>query len=200
MFWFNRLTFCVIAALTLKLASGFDLKCEESDETFFHYGEYRVCLVKDLVITTPNKVVTSVNGDINPSQLIGIDIKDQTMNYFPKGLGKFFPNLMFLRSRKSHLKTLHKEDFKSMSQLEWIAIYGQDIETLDSDLFEYTPKLNLVYLEKNKIKHVGDGLLRGLKDLNFAYFSDNPCINKEGKTKEEIKSLILKLEENCSSL
>lgn len=156
-----------------------------------------MCLVENLVITSPNKVIKSIDGNLSPSQFIGIEIKNTTMNYFPKGIGKFFPNLKVLRVRNTKLKVIEKNDFKFMSKLEMIDISGQDLKNLDGNLFDYTPKLRFVYLSTNQLNHIGFGLLEGLKQLQEAYFSFNACIDRDATSENEIPGLILEMKKTC---
>lgn len=188
---------CLIITAIVNVTISYDLKCDVKASGTKDFGKYKVCYVKDMIITAKNETIKLMNGNPKSSKLKAIEIKDQTMNFFLKRIGKFFPDMKFLRARNTQLKTIGRDDFKFMTQLEWIDISGQEIQSLDGNLFTFTPKLRFISFTVNKLQHVGPGLLKKLDNVQKVSFSFNACIDRDAKSKNEIAGLILEMEKTC---
>ena len=176
---------------------GYDLKCEVIKEPWYLVGEIEFCNAKSVNIRSMNEEITSVNGRTEPTSLQGLWISDQTVNYLPKGIDKFFPDLKGLGVQSSKLKSLTQDDLKSLPQLVYANFLNNDLESLDGDMFKFNPKLRNIHFSMNKIKYVGENLLNLLKDLQFIRFASNICININAETSPEIPALIRKLKTQC---
>lgn len=158
-----------------------------------------LCRVMDLVITSQNDTITSVNGQVAPLTDVNIvHIFHQTINYFPKGLDKLFPNLEAIQLLHSPLKSIEQSDLKPFgSKLKKFIVGGNQIESLNNDLFEYNSELRWIGFQENKLKSVGKNILKPLKKLQRAYFDDNECIDKAALNEKELSGLVAELEEKC---
>lgn len=115
----------------------------------------------------------------------------------PKGIEKFFPNLIGFQWNSRNLETFTSNDIKPFPELQVLSIWGNKLISLDGDSFKHTPKLVFVQFSANLLEHVGYDLLQELNDLTYVYFSFNPCIDMLAETPESIAKLKVKLQIQC---
>lgn len=127
-------------------------------------------------------------------------ISSQVLNYIPKNLVQFFPNLKAIRWNHSKLLSIKAEDLKPLPNLVYFASWGNEISSLDSDVFKYTKKLRYLQMFSNQLEHVGHDLLTDLKDLQFVNFNSNPCIKVLASTSKAINQLNELLPVSCPPL
>lgn len=84
---------------------------------------------------------------------------------FQKTFFAFFNNIQGFRILNVNLKAISKFDLQEFSKLEQFISNENPIETIDGDLFSFTPKINYIQFRQNKITNVGPNLLSSLKDL-----------------------------------
>lgn len=176
---------------------SFDLECDIRETDFEWVGKVKQCTAKNVDITTSNEEITSINGHTEPTNIQILWISGQTVAYLPKGIDKFFPNLKGLVVASSNLKSLKQDDLKLLHQLGVVGFNGNDLESLEGDLFEFNPKLKLVNFASNKLRYVGENLLNNLKDLQVASFESNDCIKVNAPASSEIAALIEILKSEC---
>lgn len=87
----------------------------------------------------------------------------------------FFPNLKAFYLYDAKLKTVSK-DVLQYPSLRYLSLRNNELVTLDVDLFEYTPELEVIRFKLNLIQHVGLHLLSRLDNLKIALFNTNACI------------------------
>lgn len=121
----------------------------------------------------------------------------QTLHYLPNNLGNFFPNLRAIWCHESQLLKISAETLKPFPNLMEFGARNNALETLDGDLFKYTPKLKWIYFSSNLIQHVGYDLMTDLIDLQNAIFLKNPCINVTANGFLEIQELNMQLPRKC---
>lgn len=73
----------------------------------------------------------------------------------PKNITNFFPNVDAIDWISGNLTKITSENLKPFSNLLWLYVSNNNIEQLDSDLFQHAPKMRLVVFYGNKIQHVG---------------------------------------------
>jgi hypothetical protein len=133
-------------------------------------------------MTSPNQQITSING-VSGSSATRNDVTSfralsQLINYFPRGLAKFFPKIEGIYVSSSKLKAITKQDLEQFPQLKEIWAHHLDIEKLDDDLFASNQKVLFIDFEQNKIKFIGEETFEPLKQLTGLYLNANQCINK----------------------
>lgn len=180
---------------------AFNLECDIITGGFLAMGIMKYCKAKNLIITKPNQTITSVNGQPASSfvdqNVKGIYVYSQTVNYFPRGSEKFFPDIEGIQIGFSKLKSVDKCDLESLRKLRHLYLHQNDLESLDADLFENNLELEVIYFNSNKLTSVGEFILSKLTKLEQAYFQLNVCINKDVWTKTEIPNLIAELRTKC---
>lgn len=117
----------------------------------------------------------------------------------PKEIEKFFPDLEAIKIIMSNLKSIKKADLKPFSKLKELCLGKNDLETLDSDLFEFNRELRFVSFYQNKLKFIGEDILKPLKKLEDARFMYNCCISQEALKSSDIPELVDSLTKQCSS-
>ena len=96
--------------MTASAVESFDLKCKVTSKYWNPVGQIEYCDAQNVYITSKDETITSVNGRTVPTCVRGLWIDGQTVNYLPKGINKFFPNLEMLAVENSHLKSLTQDD------------------------------------------------------------------------------------------
>lgn len=123
----------------------FNLECEFRS----NFNNKKICFVEsknNSNITAPYQIITSVNGQ---------PASNFVNQYFPKGIDNFFPDLEEIHIYNSKLKTIKNHDLKTFRKLEKLILQGNEIESLDNDLFEHYLRLQIFNFHGNyKIKSV----------------------------------------------
>lgn len=119
--------------------------------------------------------------DLNNLLILGInfDGKDdrKIVNFIPKGIANFFPNLKYLRVGDTRLKEIHQEDFKPFKNLTHVSFFYNKIEVIEEGLFDFNPLLEFVWFEKNEIKIINLNVFKNLKRLTTLDLRNNLCIS-----------------------
>jgi Leucine-rich repeat (LRR) protein len=160
------------------------------------------CRAKNLVVTSPNQEITSINGiagsDAINNDVTAFYIHAQTADYFPRGLEKFFPNIEVIYFNFCKLKVIKKQDLKVFPQLKEIYLQFNEIEKLNDDLFAANEKLLYVNLHSNKIDFIGTEIFEPLKQLKTLYLNRNQCIDKDAVNDvNKVKELINEAKVKC---
>lgn len=159
---------------------------------------------KNLDISSPEKaIVDSVTGDhkdgYNNDDVIGLNIQNKNIEYFPQGLGKFFENLKGLQISHCNLKEIHQSDLKQFPNLIRVDLFSNNIKVLEEGLFEFNPNLEWVDFDKNKITQIHPNIFDHLSELSSLYLRSNKCINTfSWQSKSDTKELIEVVKEKCS--
>ena len=175
--------------------------CDFGSE-YWPYKAGTICETASLELTSPNQVVTTINGQVGSfyhnQKVEKLHINSRGLRYMPKGIDKFFPDLEALWIENSELKTIKQADFKSFPKLKEVYMVNNKIEKLDSNLFQLNPELRALQFNANKIKIIGRNILSPLLKLDQADFSLNDCINKSAYEKKEFPELIAEMESKCA--
>lgn len=153
-------------------------------------------------MTQTKQVITKLAGQHPASgntndKVTALLIFEQICEYFPAGFDKFFKGLLGIAVQKSGLKKLTKRDLKHFTELKSLSLYGNKLETLESDLFYYNLQLEMLSVFDNSLTNVHPEVLRGLVHLKRIHFNANPCIDEEALTKEKIEQLKCKFIDKC---
>lgn len=141
-----------------------------------------------------------VSGKSN-ADVRAMDVQsDRLVEYFPKGVDNFFPNLLMIQWFNGNLVSITAEDLRPFPGLRVLHLYINKIASLDSDLFQHTPNLAFINFATNQITSVGENLLTGLNHLTSVDFFYNPCISQGAWLPEEIQTLNERLPILCPSL
>jgi Leucine-rich repeat (LRR) protein len=151
------------------------------------------CQVRNANIQLKTVNLTSL---ANSTSLTRISFISQTVNYLPKGIENFTPDLKALQIYDCQLMSIEKADLKPFPKLIELLLHNNLLEILESDLFESNPQLQYINFNGNKLMLVGENLLAPLKKLNYAYFQDCRCINVYNYDRN---SVMTQLKQSCPS-
>lgn len=135
----------------------------------------------------------------NNEDVRGIEFKNFKLEYFPKNIEQFFPNLKILTINRCLLTTISKHDLTGLKQLRQLNMNGNFIRSLPNNLFENVSEIETVSFNRNRIEFIGPNIFDGLRNLSCVNLKMNPsidaCFKKNGELSlDQLKTII---EENC---
>lgn len=123
----------------------------------------------------------------------------QTTNFFPQNIKRFFENVQKVLLYTSNISALSKYDLQPLgSQLTHFWFHGNRVEAIESDLFEFTPNVEVIEFSNSQVKYVGGGAFSNLKKLRQLSFTDNPCHSNNATSRSEVIDLALAIESDCT--
>lgn len=127
-------------------------------------------------------------------------IRNQNLPFIPEGIANFFRNLDSLAISETSLMSISANDLRPFPRLLFIYLYGQQLTSIDGDLFTYTPHLQQVHFNFNLIQHIGHDLVTGLNNLTILYLQGNVCIDQVAGNRADVLSLGPRLSVFCPPL
>lgn len=155
-------------AIAVHIANSTNLNCSSGA-----LKEIEKCNANLPEITSPNDTITSVDGSTMPTSFQELHFEVKIVHYLPKGIAKFFPQLMTLNV----LKSIQADDLEGLTHLKVLYVWGNDITELSSDLFKFTPQITEISFPSNLISRVGKNLLANVSTLHKMDFRCNKCID-----------------------
>ncbi|CAG9810030.1 unnamed protein product [Chironomus riparius] len=189
-------------------SSLIEINCDYHDDgDWWVLKKFYYCNVKNQMnIDSPDRAyIESVTGKHLRDKIFddveGFEADNLTIHYFPRGLENIFKNLKMIDINNGRLKEIHQSDLKPFSKLVCLELYENDIESLEKGLFDYNPKLEMVWLSSNKIFHVDVNLFDNLVKLTYLSLDANRCISEyaENDTKK-VKEIIKYSKQNCKDM
>lgn len=161
------------------------------------------CVIFDLEVKFPNETVSSISGNLpgvlNYEKVKTFRVKDSPrFEFIPTGIEKFFPNVERIEISRSGLKNLTQNNLKNFSNLKFLNLTSNQLDHLDSDVFEFNDKIEEIDLSENNLKSIRVASLKVLTNLKKLDLSNNLCINETAENEVELKRLKIKLIESCS--
>ena len=190
----------VIFFLALTSAKGLIYNCNYSNKSWTEAGNLYGCIVSSIAVGTTLDV-ENVLGSLGPGKVLE-DVETFSVTRKPVkkmafGLEDFLPNLKVIQLYSAQLESISMEDLRPFPMLEFLNLASNFLTTLPGDLFKFNPNLKFFQVYSNKLTTVGQGILDDLIFLASVDFTLNPCINKNGKTTEEIEILREELLQKC---
>jgi len=159
-------------------------ECQYETDEWGTFGTIYQCEVQNAVnITSLNEAqVVEISGThkagYNNDKVEAFDINQKgQINYFPRGLNKFFKNLKGISFAGTGLKEIHQSDLKVFPHLKNLYLWSNNLEILEENLFEFNPNLELINLNSNKISHIDPKLFDKLTKLKTLTIESSICIN-----------------------
>lgn len=137
----------------------------------------RNCIVYDLVITRPDDTITSLNGKTDPKyyEYKSLQIKNQIVNFVPKNIAIFFPELEELEITNSSLEWIEQVNIRELTNLKKLNLEKNKLEILEKDLFDFNKKLETVNISENKLQFLHKNIFYKLTNLRSIDIEDNIC-------------------------
>lgn len=148
---------------------------------------------KDDKITAVYGTHLHEQGNVN---IQGLIIRTQDMESFPVNIDSFFPDIRVLNFPVNSISSVTNRHLRPFPNLEFLALFGNQITSLDSDLFAGLKTLKFVNFGQNKIKHVGHDFILPPTVLQI-YLYSNLCIDMDAVSELELTYLRFNLVMNC---
>jgi hypothetical protein len=185
------------------------LTCEFKECIWNDGRVIHTCFVKLPDITEPSTRIKAVSGKHQDAKSIAdvkeLDFNSITVNFIPRGLGVFFPNLTYLQIYNCGLKSICREDLTQFPKLEGLWIRKNELITLPDDLFEDTKNLKKISFYCNKIEFMSSNLFKPIigNKLEYISFGENTKIDaiySQGWTGNvaSVPDLMTIIDANCS--
>jgi cell division protein FtsB len=189
------------AITALEIHCGFQM-----EHWWTQIGNQYSCKVITIFLTG-NKSLERVTG-IHDIERSNDDVKQivfgspgncSFIDFVPQDIHSHFPNLIGIAFEENcMISTLNGDELKDYSNLEWFSMYGNPVERIPGNFFEFNPKVRLAHFSWNQISQVGSSLFSGLQNLTTASFLANPCISESVyQNRTGILQLIQHLREKC---
>ncbi|KAJ6633653.1 Slit like 1 protein [Pseudolycoriella hygida] len=154
----------------LSATLGFNLKCVDDGKL------PGICVVVDLVITSPDDAITSVNEITDPSEsYTSLQIQNQDVKYVPKGIAIFFPKLENLEISNSKLQWIEQDDIKGLVHLKTLDLNGNNLQILEGRLFDFNTELREIKLRGNQLEFLHEKIFYKLENLKIIDLHNNTC-------------------------
>jgi hypothetical protein len=170
-------------------------------ESYLNGNSQYICKVEGVTRIANNGRVLSITGK-HAENFSNMDVdtficNDINIKYFPRYLCKFFPNLTSIKILKGGIDYLSYFDFIGFENITQLMIYGNPLECLESDLFQFAPNIEVLSLLANEITYIGQTTFDKMKNLKHVNLKLNKsidvCYKQIGnglKTIEELKEAI----------
>lgn len=157
------------------------------------------------------KAVISNKSDENVTELFGthkrgysgvnvqnLDLESHNLTFFPTNIEKEFPMLEYIFLSYNLITCVTNAHLRPHQLLQGLYLASNQIEVIESNLFDGLPNLQVVSLIYNNIKHVNDNVKLPAK-CGF-YVGNNPCVDKYYSSTVEIIDLSGDLQDKCPPL
>ncbi|CAG9811680.1 unnamed protein product [Chironomus riparius] len=194
----------LVCLMTITYVLSLNIECNCGDQNYHAVGsKYYCAVISDFIIDSQNQVQieTLKNSHISgksDDDDIYFHISTKSIQYFPRGLEKFYKNLKGIVIWHTQLKEIHQEDLKKYPKLNFLNLSGNKIEIIQDDLFDFNP--DLIVFENMKLIHIGATTFDSLTKLSTFYLGGNPCTNESSlKDRTATLKVISSLKSSCIS-
>lgn len=172
-------TFLIAAFVPIALLINIECEYKTLDGWRFLEPSYG-CVI--MTLNVKRKVhVTNTSGTHADGYSHGavkiIKIYEKSCEMIPSGFGSFFPSVEAFSVRRSKLKTVTSADIQQFSHLRELWLDGNNLEYLESNLFEFNKEVEYINCASNNIKYIGGSFLENLPNLQDVSFLFNSCTN-----------------------
>lgn len=167
-------------------------------------GDVYVCYNPIITLTGNDDVLEAVEGNHKGGKgnadVERLIFANQDLPSMPKNLGNFFPNLASLSWGNTNLDKVSVEDFKPFPKLRELVLHQIKLKSLNSDLFKFNLKLEMIFIKSSLISNIGEGIFDNLNSLRSLTLLNNTCINEMADGRQNVIDLISKVKDKCPSL
>jgi len=201
-------TFIWISLALFGSTKSASLECQFKTEGWGPFTLTYLCSVQNSVniVSRDAVLIDTISGQhqagFNNDKVEVVDVYQKgQIYYFPRGLTNFFKNLKGIRIESTGLKEIHQSDLKDYSKLVALWFYGNDLEVLEENLFEFNPNLEWLLVWSNKITHIDPFVFVKLIKLKTLYLISNPCINTFAENNSTaVQNVIKTAQHQCTNL
>lgn len=178
-------------------------QCEYPNAYYGNLGDIIHCNVTSYS-DEGNHVLTAVNKSGWRESNLKVKVAKfnlfgKNLDYIPKGLEKFFPNMIAIGVFGGKISKLSGDELNAYENLVSFHLCNTLLEYVPGNLFSNNLRISYIFLNDNKIKYVGSSLLNGLNMLVRVGFARNICIDQSALfSNAEIVALKKNLLEKCA--
>jgi len=165
---------------------------------------YQCQISKNLNINSPEDAVianvsgTHMSGKTN-DDVLAFHADTKIIEYFPKGLERFFKNLKVFHMPRNQIKQITQSDLKPFPNLIYLEVHENNIKILEDGLFNNHPNMKVVWFNVNKIFHVGKNVFNNMNKITYLGFGSNQCVNTNVESNAaKVIELVESLKTNAS--
>ncbi|CAG9797210.1 unnamed protein product [Chironomus riparius] len=172
------IVFCSIFCLSIPA----DFECDFKLANFWVVGQKYSCEVMNnpQISTVESALIRNIIGDHEDSKSIDdvtfFRADNKGIEYFPRGLEKFFINLQGIVIGVNKLKEIRSSDLKPFPNLTYLNLGENLIQVLEDGVFDYNPELEVLAFWGDKIIHIGEHVFSNLQKLTSLGLGNNVCI------------------------
>jgi hypothetical protein len=195
--------FAILGTISGPLAFTIDCNFRTNNNFYAVVTEAYECLT---IITenSSDHTITGINGThitgMSHNDVTAISIRGQwLLSFIPFGASQFFPNLKVLYITYIDIDTLHGHELDEFTELVNVWIDSSNLTTISSRLFERTRNVVVVDFRQTLLERVGRHLFApfDVNQLQYMWFNNNRCINREASDLTGIVALIDALHVLC---
>lgn len=188
-----------------------EVLCEFNDEDY-EIGDEEIILYKchiyEAAITKPGTEISAFVGEHLPggshSDVRVIAFENTTVEFFPRGLHKSFPNLLAIQVSSCELKEISRVDLNGLENIEKLSLSHNTLLSLPSNLLIGMQNLKQISFRDNQLKFLSSKLIQHLawNENIVVDFRDNDAIDEiyypEGDF-ESLEYLMGVIDKNCQT-
>lgn len=201
MFRLTFLTFFWMLMITSNVTTAIILLCTFVNGGFMQIGGVYYCTLSSLKTTSHTEMVTGSTGThlprFNNDGVKGLHIVSQICNFLPRHINGTFANLEGLAVADSGLQHITKKDLSAFPKWRGLWLGENSLSVLEQDLFIYNTNLEHMAMQGNKLMQLDSNLLTPLPRLYYFDLQFNYCINFIAVNRTAVLQLPLYFKNDC---
>lgn len=121
----------------------------------------------------------------------------QTTPFIPFNFNQFLPGIQHISWRGSTLNEISLQELQQFAQLQSFIATGNRLTRLPANLFMGNTNLQFVEFSQEQLVTIENSLLGNLNALTTARFLQNPCVNEQANTRQDVINLSTRLHILC---
>ena len=180
-------------------------------EIFCEYNVWAdpyTCSVISVAVKNPCAEIEAIHGNHRKGKtdadIRQIYFQKDILNFIPKGVNIFFPNLTILDMGNCRLKEICRKDLTGLDHLEHLLLSKNRLTSLPDDLFMNTKKLIRISFFANEIEFMSSNLFKPIikNKFEFVDFQKNAKIDafyrpRVPGSETSINDLLQIIDSNC---
>lgn len=134
------------------------------------------------------------NQNVRALRILG----QQAIDFVPADISSFFANLEAIVFGSTPIRSISKEDLRPFPELGYFAITWGQLTTVRGDVFMYTPNVEYLRFDSNRITNFGPGIFQHTPNMSSAFLHGNLCIDHSvSHSREEVALIAQELAFRC---
>ncbi|CAG9810381.1 unnamed protein product [Chironomus riparius] len=180
---------------SLRNSQYFTLECSASNSINIYSRNENITSAEAYI--APNDIKELKKKLVSFDKVDGFKFVMNEIRYFPKGIERFFTNLVALTVEYSNLQEIKQVDLKPFPKLIFLNLSVNMLKIIEKDLFKFNPLLQAIDLTNNIIKEIDGNVFEGLNSLNSLKISMNLCVQVNAVGRKNVENFIKELKIFC---